>query len=317
MQALEVDPVRRSQSAAQMAFDLATPRHVRLTGRAFRLRQDSLWTVFGRWRVVRRIKRFTAPTSVAAQLASVPVICAAVDLSPEGEALAVVLRGAVKRLPVTQPEARVACVNVIKTALIGVDQATDAAGNNLHVQRLVALRAWAREIDLPEDRLTFTVLEGVDPGQAIISHATASHVCHILMGACGHSTTRRYLGSVFCAGGGGSGLFGDGDPGAGAALTPRLSPGLADDQNMPCTLRAPSLTSSPTPAMVLQALSAARVIAKKTSFFMCLPQSLAVIPDTTRCRVGSRSNRHTAAGDQGSAAICDAPDARRRNTRSG
>jgi eukaryotic-like serine/threonine-protein kinase len=87
-------------------------------------------------------------------------------------------------------------VNVIKTARIGIDQATDDAGNNLHVMRLVSLRAWAEEIDLPDERLTYTVLEGADPGQAIIDYATANHVSHILMGARGHSTTRRYLGSV-------------------------------------------------------------------------------------------------------------------------
>jgi hypothetical protein len=34
---------------------------------------------------------------------------------------------------VIQPDARVACVNVIKTARIGIDQTTDDQGNNLHV----------------------------------------------------------------------------------------------------------------------------------------------------------------------------------------
>ena len=94
----------------------------------------------------------------------------------------------------TQPDARIACVNVLKTARIGIDQATDEAGNNLHVVRLVALRAWAAGIDLPEDRLTFAVLEGPDPGPVIIDDATANHVSHIVLGAGGHSTARRYLG---------------------------------------------------------------------------------------------------------------------------
>jgi eukaryotic-like serine/threonine-protein kinase len=40
------------------------------------------------------------------------------------------------------------------------------------------------------------VLEGPDPGQVIIDYAVANHVGHIVMGARGHSTTRRYLGSV-------------------------------------------------------------------------------------------------------------------------
>lgn len=196
LRALEVDPMRRTQTAAQMAFDLSHPGQVKLTARGLKLKQDGWLQVFDRWRVARRIRGFTMPASVASQLASAPILCVAVDLSPDGEPLADVLRGAVTRMLVIEPDARVACVNVIKTARIGIDQGTDDAGNNLHVMRLVALRTWAEGIDLPEERLTFTVLEGVDPGQAIIDYATKNHVSHIMMGARGHSTTRRYLGSI-------------------------------------------------------------------------------------------------------------------------
>ena len=196
LRALSVDPVRRYQTAAQMAFDLAHPQQVTLTARAHKIQRDSWLRVWDRWRLTRRIKRFTVPQSVAAQLASVPIIVVAVDLSPEGERLADVLRRAVKRMLLIEPDARVACVNVIKTARIGLDQGTDDQGNNLHVMRLVALKAWAEGIDLPDHRLTYTVLEGPDPGQAIIDYAAANHVDHILMGARGHSTARRYLGSV-------------------------------------------------------------------------------------------------------------------------
>ncbi|WP_103256115.1 bifunctional serine/threonine-protein kinase/universal stress protein [Tabrizicola aquatica] len=196
LRALVVDPMQRYQTAAQMAFDLAHPQQVTLTARAHKLRRDGWLQVWDRWRIMRRIKHFRAPDTVAAQLASVPVIVVAVDLSPEGERLAAMLRGAVKRMLTIEPEARIACVNVIKTHRIGLDQGTDDQGNNLHVLRLVALKTWAASIDLPDHRLTYTVLEGPDPGQAIIDYARANHVDHILMGARGHSTTRRYLGSV-------------------------------------------------------------------------------------------------------------------------
>ena len=196
LRALEVDPMHRYQTAAQMGFDLAHPLQIKLTPRAMKVRQDGLLTVLQRWRVMRGLKRFTAPDPVAVQLASAPVICVAVDLSPEGEALARILRGSVKQMLVTQANARIACVNVLKTARIGIDQATDEAGNNLHVVRLVALRAWAESIDLPEERLTFAILEGPDAGPVIINYATANHVSHIVLGARGHSTARRYLGSV-------------------------------------------------------------------------------------------------------------------------
>lgn len=196
LRALSVDPMRRYQSAAQMAFDLGNPGQVTLTARAHKLKRDSWLTVFDRWRVMRKIRRFTAPDSVAAQLSLVPVIVVAVDLSPEGERLADALRRAVTRMLTLEPDARIACVNVIKTARIGIDQGTDDQGNNLHVLRLVQLKAWAEAIRLPDHRLTYSVLEGPDPGQVIIDYATTNHVDQIVMGARGHSTTRRYLGSV-------------------------------------------------------------------------------------------------------------------------
>lgn len=196
LRALAVDPMRRYQSAAQMAFDLTNPAQVKLTARGLKLQRDGWLQVWDRWRIMRKIRRFTAPQSIAAQLAAVPVIVVAVDLSPEGEQLAEVLRRAVVRMLTIEPDARIACVNVIKTARIGIDQGTDDQGNNIHVKRLVALKAWADSIDLPDHKLTYTVLEGADPGQAILDYATANHVDHIMMGARGHSTTRRYLGSV-------------------------------------------------------------------------------------------------------------------------
>lgn len=196
LRALMVDPMQRYQTAAQMAFDLGHPAQVKLTSRALKLKRDGWLQVWDRWRIMRKIRRFTAPLSVAAQMASVPVIVVAVDVSPEGERLAEVLRTAVTRMLTIEPDARIACVNVIKTARIGIDQGTDDQGNNLHVVRLVALKQWADSIDLPDHRLTYTVLEGSDPGQAILDYATTNHVDHIVMGARGHSTTRRYLGSV-------------------------------------------------------------------------------------------------------------------------
>ncbi|MFN7050836.1 MAG: serine/threonine protein kinase [Gemmobacter sp.] len=196
LRALEVLPQRRYQSAAQMVFDLTHPLQVKLTARAHRLQADGRMDVMRRWWAMRGVSSFGPPPELRAQVDHAPILMVAVDLSPQMEAIAGQLRRAVQRMLVLEPDARVACVNVIKTARIGLDVTTDNQGNNLHVARLVGLRAWAGGLDLPEERLTFTVLEGADPGAVLIDHADKIPVSHILMGARGHSSARQYLGSV-------------------------------------------------------------------------------------------------------------------------
>lgn len=196
LRALEVDPAARYQSAAQMIFDLTHPAQVRLTARAQKLRVDGFWTVWRRKRVMGRARNLSAPIATMSQIDRAPILLVAVDLSPETEVLSARLFQSVRRMLVLQPDARVACVNVIKTARIGIDQTLDEFGNNLHVARLVALKGWAEGIDLPDHRLTYTVLENPDPAAAVLDHAQVVQADHILMGARGHSTARRFLGSV-------------------------------------------------------------------------------------------------------------------------
>lgn len=196
LHALEVDPDARYQSATQMRYDLTHPAQIRLTARAHKLAQDGFWVRRRRRAVMGRLKSFPPPPSIARQIERAPILLVAVDLAPEMEALGDKLRLTIQRMLNNRPDARVACVNVIKTARLGIDATTDAAGNNLHVARLVGLRTWAEGIDLPIDRLTYTVLEHSDPAQAIIDHAQVMQADHIIMGARGSSSGRRFLGSV-------------------------------------------------------------------------------------------------------------------------
>ncbi len=196
LRALEVDPARRYQSAAQMLFDLQNPSQVRLTERGRKMQADGRLAVWRRWRAMRGVTGFAPPAGVSAQIGKAPVMLVAVDLSPDMEPLGVQLLLTVQRMLKAEPDARVACVNVIRTARIGIDPTTDEGGEHLHVARLIALRAWAQGIDLPDERLTFTILEGPNPAQVIVDHAAKNQMDHILMGARSHSASRRYLGSV-------------------------------------------------------------------------------------------------------------------------
>ena len=58
------------------------------------------------------------------------------------------------RCSANMPGARLACVSVVPTSLIAIDENVDAAGDNIHVQRLVELRNWARPLQLPRGKIT-------------------------------------------------------------------------------------------------------------------------------------------------------------------
>jgi len=191
---LEVDPERRYATAAQLAFDLSHPESVELTERAVARKAQSAWT---RWRrAAHSLGDKPVTRSINQQLGRAPIVMAAVDLAQEWEALGEALRDAAAHIMNAAPQARLACVTVLRTARIAVENKIDADGVHRHVQRLVQLQHWARPLGLPGARLTFHVLEASDPAAAILAYAHSNQVSHIVIGSRGASTMRRYLGSV-------------------------------------------------------------------------------------------------------------------------
>jgi nucleotide-binding universal stress UspA family protein len=131
---------------------------------------------------------------MAARRAAAPIVMAAVDLSEINAALGEVLRETVGRIMTTAPGARLACVNVLKTSRLRIDNAQDEFGRNLHVRRLVEVRQWAAGLNLPASQVTAHVLEAIDPAAALIDFARENHVDQIVIGA--GSPIRRTIGPV-------------------------------------------------------------------------------------------------------------------------
>jgi protein-serine/threonine kinase len=201
LKCLEVRPERRYPSAAQLALDLQSPGQVALTARAERLQGSGSLNRLRRWFFALGSEPAPpAPLGVASQLMKSPIIIAAVDVDNAEPALLDQLRETVRRIVVTEPGARLACVSVMKTARIGMDELVDERGQSVHVKQLVGLKHWARPISkglsLDDGRLTFHVLEASDAAAALVEFAERNQVDHIVMGARGASALRRYLGSV-------------------------------------------------------------------------------------------------------------------------
>jgi protein-serine/threonine kinase len=180
---------------------LQDPSQVPLTARAERMHTSGFVRRLKRWFFATGAEPKAGPRqAVFSQVMKSPIIMAAVDVDNAGAGLLEELRETVRRIVVTEPGARLACVSVMKTARIGMDDKMDASGQSKHLKQLVGLRYWARPIskslNLDEGRLTFHVLEAPDAAAAIVDFAERNQIDHIVMGARGNSTIRRYLGSI-------------------------------------------------------------------------------------------------------------------------
>ena len=195
LRCLEVDPDDRYDTAAQLAFDLSHTDQIKLTARAQKLQRDSLPTAWKRW--LKSKGSDSGPRQPRPQQTNLaPIIMVAVDFSDGQEALTEELRVNVKRVLATMPGVRIACVNVHKLNRLTITFTLDEEGRSIHVQRLVELKEWARPLGLDQERVTFHVLEHMDPAEALIEFASSNHVDQVVIGARASSTLRRFLGSV-------------------------------------------------------------------------------------------------------------------------
>ncbi len=196
LRCLEVEPARRYQSAAQLAFDLTHQDQVALTSRASKRQRDGWATVLRRRFNPEARPDFRLPSAARRQQSQAPIILVAVDLQEAEAGLSANLLQAVQRILPSLPGARLACLHVQKTRLISIDEDTDQAGHNRHAEAIAALKLWAVPLGLPEDTVTYHVLEAVSVAGSILEYAAHNHVDHILLAARSPSARRRWLGSV-------------------------------------------------------------------------------------------------------------------------
>jgi nucleotide-binding universal stress UspA family protein len=182
LKCLEPVPDLRYTRAEDLMFDLRHPDLVVLTERAARLQQADFRTRFGRrMRAAATVRKILASATRAPPRA--PVILVAVSLRAGLEEVRQALLEASASVLANMPGARLACVNVMPTSLIAVDENVDATGENVHVQRLVELRNWAKPLQLPKGKITYHLLESRNVAGAILDFARINKVDHLIIGA--------------------------------------------------------------------------------------------------------------------------------------
>jgi nucleotide-binding universal stress UspA family protein len=107
----------------------------------------------------------------------------AVGPEPSGDALFEALREAARHLIVAVDQCRIACVTAVPPAATLTGEREEDTATGRHIKHLVNLRRWAKPLQLPEERLTYHVLESEKPAAALIDYARMNDVDQILIGA--------------------------------------------------------------------------------------------------------------------------------------
>lgn len=195
LRCMEVDRSRRYSEAAHVLSDLRNPDQV-VVARGRARPEKGMWAAIANlFRKVDDKSLVGRPAGPRGQ-AGPSIVLAAVDLANGSDALAREVLNETARVLASREDSWLACVTVLKTEIIGDTPATDESGSSAYVKRLVALKDWAHPLHMPEDRISYHVLEAVSPADAILNYAEHNDVGHIVVGARSSSAIRRHLGSV-------------------------------------------------------------------------------------------------------------------------
>lgn len=181
LKCLEPNPSLRYTSAADLSFDLSHPELVELTTRSRRMEADPFLTVLKRRLRARRTKKEILAGATAPPPRP-PIVMVAVDLRPPLEDLRHALLEAAASALANMPGARLACVNILPTNLIALDESVDSEGENIHLRRLADLRRWVEPLQLPRSNVTFHLLESVNIAAALLDFARSNNVDHLVIG---------------------------------------------------------------------------------------------------------------------------------------
>lgn len=193
---LEVDRGRRYADAGKLAFDLRHPEQVTVSRKRRTAEERGLGKRLVDLFQKRDEAEVTGAPTVARRKAGPSIVLTAVDLSEGPDALAAAILAETSRLLAARPDSSLACLTVLRTEIIGETRTVDAEGRSLYIGRLVALKDWARPLHLPEDRVSYHVIEAVSAADAILRYAEHNDIDHIVLGARSSSAVRRHLGSV-------------------------------------------------------------------------------------------------------------------------
>jgi len=193
LRCLEVDARDRYASAAEVAFDLANHAQVAITDRGLRERRAGWGRRIRRWARAKRFEPAPCPPP-STRIGPAPIVLVAISPAQADDTLFEALRDAARRLIAADDLCRIACVTAVPLAAALSGERYEDTATGRHIKHLVNLRRWAKPLQLPEERLTYHVLESEKPAGALIDYARMNDVDQILIGAARSASARLFPG---------------------------------------------------------------------------------------------------------------------------
>jgi serine/threonine protein kinase len=172
----------RYQSATRLRQVLRDPESVKLTERSDRLEPPSFWINLKRWIKAAGYEPSPSPLPSRGNQ-DTPLMIAAIDTRQSDEELQERMQTTAKNLLQAYPEGRLICLSTIaSTPTFEGNQESETASGIVR-GHLVQLMEWAKPLKLPPERISYHVLEAMDPAARIVEFAKDNDASLILIGA--------------------------------------------------------------------------------------------------------------------------------------
>ena len=182
LRCLEPRAADRYQSAARLRQVLRDPEGVTLTERADRVEPPSFWENLKGMFKAAGYEPSPSPRPSMGSL-DAPLMIAAIDTRQSDEALRERMQTTAKNLLQAYPESRLICLSTIASTPTYEGNHESQTASGIVRGHLVQLMEWAKPLKLPPERISYHVLEALDPASRIVEFAKDNDASLILIGA--------------------------------------------------------------------------------------------------------------------------------------
>ena len=182
LRCLEPGADDRYQSATRLRQVLRDPESVKLTERSERLEPPSFWENLKRWLKAAGYEPSPSPLPSRGNQ-DAPLMIAAIDTRQSDEELRERMQTTAKNLLQAYPESRLICLSTIASTPTFEGNQESQTASGIVRGHLVQLMEWAKPLKLPPERISYHVLEALDPATRIVEFAKDNDASLILIGA--------------------------------------------------------------------------------------------------------------------------------------